>query len=70
MRLNGWQRLAILFGGLWTPLAFQFALGLQRDWRNVPGILAVWLAPIAIVYALGTAIGWVARGFRDDNARV
>jgi len=31
------------------------------------GVLGGWLAPSIVLYALGSAVGWVVRGFRDTE---
>ncbi len=71
IRLNGWQRLWVVLSILWSPAWMGFIGYVIIYPAEYPGragevILigfGIWLGPIVALYALGSAIGWVRRGF-------
>ena len=63
-RLNGWQRLWVVLTVAWTLLIASAIIASQSDPLRYFNIFLLWLLPIPGSYALGWAIGWVARGFK------
>ncbi len=64
VRLNGWQRAFVVLAVTWSAICLVAFWGLSPDTPIHPWRWAVWLVPLAIIFSLGWAIGWVARGFR------
>ena len=74
MHINGWQRLWLFASILWAVVILALSGILQFDGdhlsaRMVLLLLRLWLVPVAAVYALGSGLAWVARGFRSGDSR-
>ncbi|MAF20306.1 MAG: hypothetical protein CMI55_01350 [Parcubacteria group bacterium] len=66
--LSGWNRAFIAFAGVWTALMIYIAISDVMDGHSL-NLLAFkfWLIPIGFVYIAGWTIGWIRRGFKQDN---
>lgn len=67
MKLNGWQRLWVVLSAIWlcvwAPIGYAV-------WYPMPWSMFGWwallnLGPPMATYALGLAIAWVIRGFKE-----
>ena len=67
MNLNGWQRAWIVLVVIWLPLGlWQYAAIFSEEGLSLRAVvagLAVYAIPLAVLYAFGTVIAWVRRGF-------
>lgn len=65
-RLNGWHRLWLVFCGV-----FGLLLCGAWAWSVHPSerlfLLWLWLVPCVLLYALGWAVVWIIRGFKDSD---
>jgi hypothetical protein len=62
-KLNGWQRLFVVFSLAWgIPL---IALTLDAYDADPLGALTFWFIASLLIYALGSGIAWTRRGFKE-----
>lgn len=68
-KLNGWERLwavICLFIGI---LLLVTAIKANFTFVDSIEMFGVWIFAAALLYALGLTVGWVIRGFKNDEKR-
>ncbi len=74
MRINGWRRLWLLGSVLWAivilALAGRFQPDGARPFANaeVLFVARLWVVPVAAIYAFGSGLAWVRRGFQAESS--
>ena len=69
--LNGWQRLWLLASILWGVVILALAWMPDDGWTMQSALFVVrlWIVPVAGVYAFGSGLAWVRRGFQAAAPR-
>ena len=61
--LNGWQRLWVVFTGLWLGVYGVASMDVGVPFYYV--YLAMAVVPPVLLYAAGLGVAWIRRGFRQ-----
>jgi hypothetical protein len=73
MHINGWQRLWLLASIVWAVVILALAGSFQSGGQLVPSadtvlfVVRLWIVPVAAVYAFGSGLAWVRRGFQVES---
>ncbi len=65
---KGWKRLWILISGIYLLLVIFVAISMFHSQDLIIYVSEAflwWIIPVATVYGLGYAIGWVLKGFKN-----
>ena len=64
--INGWQRLWLLASILWAVVILALAGTPDGGWtvKSACFVVRLWSVPVGSVYAFGSGVGWVTRGFQ------